>query len=114
MPPTPPDRTAQPLRRPPSSCHRRQPGDPPIAAQSAAPLRPAPAGVDVPAAITVFVRAADPQCEALLRYLDQRGLEYTTRDVTTDPSATAILFGRLGRVAVPAPRTDYGMLVGLH
>lgn len=63
-------------------------------------------------AITVFVRAGDPQCEALLRYLDQRGLEYTTRDVTADPSASAILFGRLGRVAVPALIVDDRMLVG--
>ena len=35
--------------------------------------------------ITVFIRAGDAQCEALLRYLDQRGLAYTTRDVTADP-----------------------------
>jgi glutaredoxin len=62
--------------------------------------------------ITVFVRAGDPQCEALLAYLDQRGLEYTTRDVTADPSATAILFGRLGRVAVPALIVDDRMIVG--
>jgi len=66
----------------------------------------------VPAAITVFVRAGDPQCEALRRYLDQRGLEYTTRDVTTDPSASAILFGRLGRVAVPALTIDDRLIVG--
>jgi glutaredoxin len=62
--------------------------------------------------ITVFVRAGDPQCEALLAFLDQRGLEYTTRDVTADPSATAILFGRLGRVAVPALIVDDRMIVG--
>jgi glutaredoxin len=66
----------------------------------------------VSAGITVFVRAGDPQCEALLAYLDQRGLEYTTRDVTADPSATAILFGRLGRVAVPALIVDDRMIVG--
>jgi glutaredoxin len=62
--------------------------------------------------ITVFIRAGDPQCEALLRYLDQRGLAYTTRDVTADPSASAILFGRLGRVAVPALIIDERMIVG--
>ncbi len=62
--------------------------------------------------ISVFIRAGDPQCEALLRYLDQRGLAYTTRDVTADPSASAILFGRLGRVAVPALIIDDRMIVG--
>jgi glutaredoxin len=62
--------------------------------------------------VTVFVRAGDPQSDALLRYLDQRGLEYTTRDVTADPSATAILFGRLGRVAVPALTIGDRMIVG--
>jgi glutaredoxin len=62
--------------------------------------------------ITVFVRAGDPQCEALLRYLDQRGVTDTTRDVTSDPSASAILFGRLGRVAVPALVVDDRLIVG--
>ncbi len=62
--------------------------------------------------ITVFVRADDAQCDALLRYLDQRGLAYTTRDVTADPSASAILFGRLGRIAVPALTIDERMIVG--
>jgi glutaredoxin len=66
----------------------------------------------MPGSITVFVRAGDPQSEALLRYLDQRGLQYATRDVTADPSASAILFGRLGRVAVPALIVDDRMIVG--
>lgn len=64
------------------------------------------------AEITAFVRAGDPQCDALLRYLDQRGLTYTARDVTADPSASAILFGRLGRVAVPALTVNDRMIVG--
>ena len=62
--------------------------------------------------ITVFTRAGDPQSEALVRYLDQRGLVYTRRDVTSDPSASAILFGRLGRVAVPALLVDERLIVG--
>lgn len=62
--------------------------------------------------LTVFIRRGDPQCEALLRYLDQRNLTYTTRDVTSDPSATAILFGRLGRVAVPALLIGDRLIVG--
>ena len=52
-------------------------------------------------AVTVFVRPGDPASEATLRYLDQRGVAYTKRDVLSDPSATAILFGRLGKVVVP-------------
>jgi glutaredoxin len=62
--------------------------------------------------ITVFTRKGDPQCEALLRYLDQRAVAYTTRDVTTDPSASAVLFGRLGRVAVPAMLIGERLIVG--
>lgn len=62
--------------------------------------------------LTVFIRHGDPQCEALLAYLDQRNLTYTTRDVTSDPSATAILFGRLGRVAVPALLIGERLIVG--
>lgn len=64
------------------------------------------------AEITVFTRAGDPQSEALVRYLDQRGLTYSRRDVISDPSASAILFGRLGRVAVPAVMVDDRLIVG--
>ncbi len=64
------------------------------------------------AAITAFVRPGDTQSDALLRYLDQRGIAHTVRDVTTDPSASAILFGRLGRIAVPALIVDDRMIVG--
>lgn len=63
-------------------------------------------------ALTVFIRRGDPQCEALLSYLDQRNLAYTTRDVGSDPSATAILFGRLGRVTVPALLIGERLIVG--
>lgn len=62
--------------------------------------------------VTVFVKPGDPGSEALLRYLDQRGVAYTTRDVLTDPSATAILFGRLGRVTTPAVQIGERLLVG--
>lgn len=63
-------------------------------------------------AVTVFVRPGDPASEATLRYLDQRGVTYTKRDVLTDPSATAILFGRLGRVVVPVVQVGERVLVG--
>jgi S1-C subfamily serine protease len=63
-------------------------------------------------AVTVFVRAGDPASEATLRYLDQRGAAYTKRDVLSDPSANAILFGRLGRVVVPVVQVGDRLLVG--
>ncbi|HYL70326.1 MAG TPA: PDZ domain-containing protein [Candidatus Dormibacteraeota bacterium] len=63
-------------------------------------------------AVTVFVRAGDPASEATMRYLDQRSVAYTKRDVLTDPSATAILFGRLGRVSVPVVQIGERLLVG--
>ena len=63
-------------------------------------------------AVTVFVRAGDPASDAIVRYLDQRGIAYTKRDVLSDPSATAILFGRLGRVVVPVVQVGDRMLVG--
>ena len=62
-------------------------------------------------AVTVFVRAGDPASEATLRYLDQRGVTYSKRDVLNDPSATAILFGRLGRVVVPVVQVGERLLV---
>ena len=62
-------------------------------------------------AVTVFVTAGDPASESVLRYLDSRGQQYTKRDVHTDPSATAILFGRLGRVATPVVQIGERMLV---
>jgi glutaredoxin len=66
----------------------------------------------MPSEVTVFVRAGDPQCAALLAYLEQRAVPHTVRDVTADPSAAAILFGRLGRVAVPALIVNDRMIVG--
>ena len=63
-------------------------------------------------AVTVFVKPGDPASDATLRYLDQRGVAYTKRDVLTDPSATAILFGRLGRVTVPVVQIGERLLVG--
>jgi hypothetical protein len=62
--------------------------------------------------VTVFVRPGDPASEATLRYLDQRGVAYTKRDVLSDPSATAILFGRLGKVVVPVVQVGERLLVG--
>jgi len=63
-------------------------------------------------AITVFVRPGDPACASVLAHLDKRGLAYTTRDVLSDPSASAILFGRLGRVTVPVVQIGERMLAG--
>jgi hypothetical protein len=63
-------------------------------------------------AVTVFIRPGDPASEATLRYLDQRGVKYTKRDVLSDPSATSILFGRLGRVVVPVVQVGERLLVG--
>ena len=62
--------------------------------------------------ITVFVKSGEPGSESVLRYLDQRGLRYTRRDVLTDPAATAILFGRLGKVVVPVVQVGERLLVG--
>ena len=62
--------------------------------------------------VTVFVKPGDPSSDATLRYLDQRGVTYTTRDVLSDPSATAILFGRLGRVTTPVVQIGDRLLVG--
>lgn len=62
--------------------------------------------------ITVYVRAGDPQSAAVVQYLEQRGLAYTARDVLSDPSASAVLFGRLGRVAVPTVQVGERLLVG--
>lgn len=66
----------------------------------------------MPEQVTVFVKPGDPGSEATLRYLDQRGVTYTKRDVLTDPSATAILFGRLGRVTTPVVQIGERLLVG--
>ncbi|HYA00062.1 MAG TPA: PDZ domain-containing protein [Candidatus Binatia bacterium] len=62
--------------------------------------------------VTVFVRAGDPVCAAALQYLDQRGVEHRVRDVLTDPSASAILLGRVGRVSVPAFQIGERLLLG--
>lgn len=48
----------------------------------------------------------------MVAHLRSRGHRFTTRDVHTDPSASAVLFGRLGRVAIPAVQVGERMLVG--
>jgi hypothetical protein len=65
-----------------------------------------------PAPITVYVRAGDPDSEAVVAHLRSRGYRFTTRDVRSDPSASAVLFGRLGRVVVPAVQVGERILVG--
>ncbi len=62
--------------------------------------------------VTVFVRAGDPTCAAALQYLAQRGVEHRVRDILTDPSASAILLGRLGKVTVPAFQIGDRLIVG--
>jgi glutaredoxin-like protein NrdH len=44
------------------------------------------------------------QCTATKRFLDSRGLEYTTVDVTDDPDALAFIKG-LGYLAAPVVYT---------
>jgi membrane-associated protease RseP (regulator of RpoE activity) len=62
--------------------------------------------------ITVYVRAGDPDSEAVLAHLRGRGHRFTARDVHSDPSASAVLFGRLGRVTVPVVQVGERMMVG--
>ncbi|MGP8160322.1 MAG: glutaredoxin domain-containing protein [Candidatus Dormibacteria bacterium] len=62
--------------------------------------------------VTVYVRGGDPECAAALQYLAQRGVEHRVRDILTDPSASAILLGRLGRVTVPAFQIGDRLIVG--
>ena len=62
--------------------------------------------------VTVYVRGGDPACAAALQYLAQRGVEHRVRDILTDPSASAILLGRVGRVTVPAFQIGERLIVG--
>lgn len=64
------------------------------------------------APITVYVRAGDPDSEAVVAHLRSRGHRFTIRDVHNDPSASAVLFGRLGRVAVPVLQVGDRLLAG--
>jgi membrane-associated protease RseP (regulator of RpoE activity) len=64
------------------------------------------------APITVYVRAGDPDSEAVVAHLRSRGYRFTTRDVRSDPSASAVLFGKLGRGVVPAVQVGERMLAG--
>jgi hypothetical protein len=62
--------------------------------------------------VVVYVRRGDPDSAAVVAFLEQRGIPYSVRDVTTDPSASAVLFGRLGRVVVPVTQQGDRLLVG--
>jgi glutaredoxin len=62
--------------------------------------------------VTLFVRPGDATCEAAQRYLDEKKVAYTTRDITKDPSASAVLFGKLGKIVVPTFLIGDRMIVG--
>lgn len=62
--------------------------------------------------VTVYVRTGDPTSAALTQYLDSRGVGYISRDVDSDPSAQAVLFGRFGRVVAPVTQVGDLMLPG--
>jgi glutaredoxin len=62
--------------------------------------------------VTLFVRPGDATCESARRYLDEKKVAYTTRDITKDPSASAVLFGKLGKVVVPTFLIGDRMIVG--
>ena len=63
-------------------------------------------------AVILYVRGGDPACTAAQQYLQQRGIDYTVRDVVNDPSVSAVLFGRLGKVVVPTFQIGDRLLVG--
>ena len=60
----------------------------------------------------VYIRRGDRDCASVIAFLEQRGVRYTVRDVTVDPSASAVLIGRLGRVVVPVIQQGDRLLVG--
>jgi len=62
--------------------------------------------------VTLFVKPGDATCEAAQRYLDEKKVAYTTRDITKDPSASAVLFGKLGKIVVPTFLIGDRMIVG--
>jgi glutaredoxin len=62
--------------------------------------------------VTLFVRPSDATCEAAERYLDEKKVVHTTRDITKDPSASAVLFGKLGKIVVPTFLIGDRMIVG--
>jgi glutaredoxin len=63
-------------------------------------------------AVTLFVRPGDATCDAAQRYLAEKKVAYTTRDITKDPSASAVLFGKLGKIVVPTFLIGDRMIVG--
>lgn len=57
-------------------------------------------------AITVYSKPSCVQCTATYRFLDARGLEYTTVDVTENADALAFIKG-LGYQAAPVVYTSH-------
>jgi membrane-associated protease RseP (regulator of RpoE activity) len=62
--------------------------------------------------ITVYVRAGDRDSEAVVAHLRSRGHRFTVKDIHSDPGASAVLFGRLGRVVAPVVQVGERLLVG--
>ena len=62
--------------------------------------------------VVVYIRPGDPQCDALLRWLDQRKVAYEARNIEQDVEAATAIFQRAGRVVVPTILLGDKMIVG--
>ena len=63
--------------------------------------------------ITVYSKPACPQCEFTKRHLSKLGVEHQVIDVTTDPTAVAVVRA-MGYSSVPVVVTDTGHWAGFR
>lgn len=61
--------------------------------------------IDDPMTVTVYSKPACQQCTATKRYLDARGVEYTSVDITEDPTAYEYV-ASLGYQQAPIVQAD--------
>ncbi len=64
--------------------------------------------------ITIYSTPTCPYCQHAKRYLSDKGVVYTEKDVTTDIAARDELVRKSGRLQVPVIEIDGSIVVGFN
>lgn len=62
--------------------------------------------------VTVYTSPTCGFCHMLMRYLDSKGVKYTSRDVTQDREAFDFIVNTIGQAATPVTDIDGEVILG--
>lgn len=62
--------------------------------------------------VTIYTTATCPYCKMAKEYMQEKGVEYTEVDVSTDQEAAAKMVEKSGQMGVPVIDVDGKIIVG--